>query len=641
MALPKKDFQPIEVKDVNPQTDEDVEKVSFVKDRFLRMQQARSVVDADWNIYQKMLEAIYRPYEDGRSSSVVPLSHAILELFIADCIKIPTEFKFRWETTKYDTQAKALEYVWKYDYRKQNRKKAFRDDDYVCAAFGTSIMYVGFESYFKTQKDFDVDEDLQVTFTPKTFKKEQIVVKSVDIRNFYIDDCAIDSIEQANDCIYVDQISYEKFLNFKNNPLYKNIDKVKPQQYSLEYQPYTTAEQTTKQWDFVKIYRYWNVERDMYVEVANDVLVREHPMMNTMNGEKALPFTVRNLGKRIYSIYGKGLCEWLMMFNSEINNLRELLMDAIRRSNTQVLALGNWLQFNGREFSYDNEILSFDGNFANNFQQITGTPPNQAIFSYMEQLYRDIAIYVGIDIQNIIWWNNQTAFQTEVQREASQKRVNVWLENRDLAYERFADLYKDALQTFFPRKNAEWLYPEIEVEDEELVGQWEDAHFKKRKGMYKFEVTPEILRGDLYVDVFTNSSAPTINAVERQLKLDFMNSLWTIAQWYAVAKQNWIDVDKVLPMNDNLRDMAAEYNLAPVEKDSSEDVKKAKLELLQQLQWMQNGMAWVWEQAPAPDGWAVSAWAPAENMEQGDAIRQTVRQWGQWQLVPNLTPNMW
>ena len=43
-----------------------------------------------------------------------------------------------------------------------------------------------------------------------------------------------------------------------------------------------------------------------------------------------------------------------MMFNSEINNLREMLMDAIRRSNTQVLALGNGLQFNGREFSYDN-----------------------------------------------------------------------------------------------------------------------------------------------------------------------------------------------------------------------------------------------------------------------------------------------
>ena len=108
-------------------------------------------------------------------------------------------------------------------------------------------MYVGFESYFREQKDFKVDDDLNVVFEPRKFKKEQIVVKSVDIRNFYIDDTAIDGIEQANDCIYVEQISYERFMNFKNNPLYKNMDKVKPEQYSLEYQPYTTQEQTTKQ----------------------------------------------------------------------------------------------------------------------------------------------------------------------------------------------------------------------------------------------------------------------------------------------------------------------------------------------------------------------------------------------------------
>ena len=44
-------------------------------------------------------------------------------------------------------------------------------------------------------------------------------------------------------------------------------------------------------------------------------------------------------------------------------------------------------------------------------------------------------------------------------------------------------------------------------------------------------------------------------------------------------------------MNELIRDMAAEYNLSPVEKDSSEDVKKAKLELLSQLQAMQNGIA--------------------------------------------------
>lgn len=641
MGLPISKFKEVKVDNILSQSDEDAQKASYIADRFQRMYENRSVVDKDWAIYQKMLEAVYREYEDERSSSTVPMAQAILELFIADCVKIPTEYKFRGETTKYTTQAKALEYVWKYDYRKKNRKKEFRLDDYVAAAFGTSVMYVWFDSYFKSQKDFTVDDDLTMSFKEKTFKKENIVVKSVDIRNFYIDDSAIDGIESADDCIYTEQISYEKFMNFKKNPLYKNMDKVKPEQYSLEYQPYTTKEQKVKTWDFVKLIRYWNVERDMYCEVANGILVREHPMINTINGEKALPFTVRNLWKKIFSIYGRWLCEGLMMFNSEINNLREMLMDAIRRSNTQVLALWNGLQFNGREFSYDNEILSFDGNFANNFQQITGNPPNQAIFQYMEQLYRDIAIYVWIDVQNILGGTGQTAFQTEVQREASQKRVNVWLENRDLAYERFADLYKDALQTFFPRKDAKWLYPEIEIEDEELVGTGEEQHFKKRKGNYKFQVTPEILRGDLYVDVYTNASAPTISAVERQLKLDFMNSVGAMAQWYAVAKQSGIDLEKILPLNDNLRDMAAEYNLQPVEKDDNEDVKQAKMELLQQLQNAQQAASGTGGYGPEMWGEMVGwneTWA--EEWNEGDQIRQAVR-WG-WEnrLVPNLTPNI-
>lgn len=639
MSLPISKFKEIKIENNLNQSDEDQQKTSFVLDRFQRMVEWRSIVDRDRATYQKMLEAVYREYEDERSSSTVPMAQAILELFIADCVKIPTEYKFRGETTKYLTQAKALEYVWKYDYRRKNRKKEFRLDDYVAAAFGTSVMYVGFESYYKTQKDFNVEEDLSINFNEKTFKKENIVVKSVDIRNFYVDDCAIDWIETADDCIYTEQISYEKFMGFKKNPLYKNMDKVKPEQYSLEFQPYTTKEQSTKAWNFVKVIRYWNVERDMYCEIANGTLVREHPMINTINGEKALPFVIRNLWKKIYSVYGRGLCEGLMMFNSEINNLREMLMDAIRRSNMQVIAIWNGLQFNGREFSYDNEILNFDGNFANNFQQINWTPPNQAIFQYMEQLYRDIAIYVWIDVQNILGWTWQTAFQTEVQREASQKRVNVWLENRDLAYERFADLYKDALQTFFPRKNAEWLYPQIEIEDEELVWTGDKAHFKKRKGNYQFEVTPEILRWDLYVDVYTNASAPTISAVERQLKLDFMNSVWAMAQWYAAAKQSWVDLEKVLPLNDTLREMAAEYNLEPVEKDDNEDVKQAKLELLQQLQQAQQAVSGTWSY------WQWELWAeqPVEQTE-WDRIRQAVswgQQWWQGKLVPNLTPNMW
>ena len=176
--------------------------------------------------------------------------------------------------------------------------------------------------------------------------------------------------------------------------------------------------------------------------------------MSTIEGKKALPFVWRVLSKKDFSLYGIGLCELLLPFNSDINNLREMLMDGIRRSNSQVLAIGNGLNFKNREFSYDNEIMTFDGNLQNNFQQLSGNPPNQAIFGYLEQLYKDISAYVGIDIQNVFGDPNQTAFQTEVQRESSQKRVNVWLTNRDLANERFADLHKDNLQKYFPLKDA-------------------------------------------------------------------------------------------------------------------------------------------------------------------------------------------
>jgi hypothetical protein len=69
-------------------------------------------------------------------------------------------------------------------------------------------------------------------------------------------------------------------------------------------------------------------------------------------------------------------------------------------------------------------------------------------------LYKEIAVYVGIDIQNM-FQNSQTFGQTAIQHEKSQKRIQTWLINRDMAYERLADLHKDNLQEFYPIAKAE------------------------------------------------------------------------------------------------------------------------------------------------------------------------------------------
>lgn len=306
------------------------------------MKQARTAVDKDWDTYQTMIDAIFTPYPDERSSSTVPLASSMIELYVAEAIKIQTEWKFRSETSEHATNAKALEYVWKYDWRTKKRKQVFVDEEYICAGFGTSVKYTGFESSTVKQKDYTIGEDLKPIWKDVEFKDEEIIVKNIDIRDFYIDNTVKTSIEDASDCILIQWLSYEKFKELESNPFYQNIDKVAPRNWSAEDKPFTTVEEEIKTGEYVKLIHYWNVDKDAYMVVANDtMLVREHPLISTINGRKALPFTVRVLGKKNYSIYGRGLCEGLMMFNSEVNNLRELLMDSIRRSNTQTLAIGN------------------------------------------------------------------------------------------------------------------------------------------------------------------------------------------------------------------------------------------------------------------------------------------------------------
>lgn len=53
-----------------------------------------------------------------------------------------------------------------------------------------------------------------------------------------------------------------------------------------------------------------------------------------------------------------------------------------------------------------------------------------------------------------------------------------------------------------------------------------------------------------------------------------------------VAKQAGIDMESVLPMKENIRSIAEDYNLAPQDKDDNEDIVAAKAELRSQLQTM-------------------------------------------------------
>lgn len=584
----------------------DTKLVWHLLQRFTDMKSKRTSVDKNWKLYQQMWESVFIPYSDGRSRSNVPIEMALVEMYVAESQKRKPMWKVEDEESSYKEQARIFEKVWSYDWSKNERNKTLLKDEYICPIFGTSVIYTGYESTSRVIKEMDaVTSDIKFKYKLQT--KNQIIIDSVDIRNFYLDDKAT-CIDNATDCIYIEYIAEETFRNYKLNPFYKNIDSVGAEYTYKDNQVFTvTQERWVASRGYVKLTHYWNKESDMYVTMANEkTIIRNHPIINA---SKSLPFAMRQFSYNPFSAYGRGLCEILMPFKSDLNTLREMLMDAIKRSNNQVIAVGGNLQFDGNYFAYNNQVLKFNGDLnSGNFQQLQGNPPNNAIFSYMESIFKDIAIYSGIDVRNILGFPSQTAYQTAIQKESSLQRINVILDNRDVAYQRVADLHKDNLQMFFPLKLVRKLVPlkedgeteEVEEGEEEVSAEYPKIpvsggkivgkKFVKTKwsGAKLFEITPEMIRGSIMVSVYTNKNAPTLKEVEKEQKMTFYTKMAEIMQAYAVAPE----LEEYIPKKSAIREMADLYDIETVSGDDAE-IKKEKEKLISEIQAMLPQGGWM------------------------------------------------
>jgi hypothetical protein len=400
-------------------------------------------------------------------------------------------------------------------------------------------------------------------------------MKNFDLRRLWIDETAT-SMDDAVDCIATQYISYPNFYSFKLNKSsnYKNLDAITGERNFFDfYLPFVSKEERGNfMTPYVKLTHYYNKVQDAYIVVANDkIVIRD---THILNAKHELPFTIRQFFRNTNSMYGTGMCEILLPFKSEINKLREQLIEAVRRSNNQTIAIGGNLQFDGQQFAYNNQILQFKGQLPGNFQQLSGNPPNQSIFNLLNQLYEDVAVYSGVDLRNILGEPQQTAYQTAVQKESSLHRINNVITNRDEAYQRMANQQLDNIMMYYPRKMARAIvaidenneptetpepsYPTIEMEGKKVSGK----KLVKTEGKTLFEVTPEVIRGDIGVEVYTNLNTPTINEVEKQQLMDFYSQGCVgIANAY-MANPELADLK---PKNEALKDLADKFNIDMLE----------------------------------------------------------------------------
>jgi len=637
-------------------TDKDKQLLGHVTNRFTQMASKRTQIDRNWQMYQMQFEAIYIPYSDWRSRSNVPLEWAIIELFVSEAVSrksIPSFEAIGWTDI---VREEVIKRVWDYDFKTNSREDQLYKAEYLTPMFGTSFYFNGFESSARVIRDPEFIWG-KIVWKKKLLTKNKILLEAVDIRNVYFDERVTD-YEKANDCIYIEYITPEEFLALADNPDWGwNSEAIRSVGTTVKSNQayYTNEERGMNNTGLVEMMHYWNKQSDEYVVVAN----RQATVKETFipYSHKELPITPRQYWYNPFSLYGRGLCEALLNFKSEINTLKEMIMDNVKRSNNSMFAIWGWLTFDWESFGFNNTTVKFEGQLNDaNFRELRWTPPNTAIFDYLQELLREIAMFVWIDPAGIIWTASSTAFETAVKTESALKRVNVVLQNRDMALNHVFKKHLQNLQQFFPIKTAKGLleideetgkaitwqedFPSIMLKDEKFV----NDEFVQFDWKFPFEVKPEYIRGQIDVSVATNFNAPTLKQLKRQNLADFVKLVNEITTAIQMNPALW----QTLKVEEFIKQAAFDYD---VDLDSiggfKDSLSNEKETLMKQIR----AMTGVDTDAELPE-W----WVPAEWEEPAGSPWQAKTPWvlpnvgwdiSTWALPPVRTPitpdinNLW
>jgi len=614
-------LEPLKPKTWYDPSKKDKKTISNIMKRFADMKWARSRIDIDWQTWIEISESKFYPYADWRTRVNVPLFRAIQELFVSEATtrRIDRDLEPVWFSDIDKTEI--MEEVMDYEWNKNKRDEQMTEAEYKCSTIWTCAYFTWFEQSERIINDPVVSDYWDISYTKKLMKQGRIILRTLDIRNVYFDDRTT-SFDDDNDQIYIEYLTPEQLEAEKWNPALKNLDYVWTK--SKTDQVYYTFEDRGKlNQGLIEKMHYWNKQADKYIVIYNrSIVARDGPIPYA---HKELPIVPRQYWFVADSKYGRWLAEACMQFLDKINRLSEMLFDWISRSNNSIFAMWNWLTFDWNKFSFNNQMITFNWQLNdNNFREIKGIAPNQAAFTYLTDLLQEVAIYVGIDVSQIVWQASSTAFETAVKTESSLKRVNVVLTNRDYALQKVFTRHLANLQQFFPLTMVEQI---VEVDSKGKITKWEKTNPKillewkefvpetwklvERPWKFEFEVTPERIRGQMDISVKTNFNAPSLKA----LKQEQMNKFLTDYNLYSQMSLADPNLAKLLKPDDFIKELAFTYDIDLSSiwgfADSITKQKEEIMSIARKMAWAEEdqwALAWMWAvpwQEEQPQEWWV------------------------------------
>ena len=499
--------------------------LTMVYDRFEKMKRKRTDFEDDWNQADKQYQ-MWRPRrhkDDWRANLKLPMTFSVIETAISEMVDQSPGINLLPRKVGQAVNAESLEKIWKYTWEKGNGDieliKFMKD----ALLYGTGIGEEYYRQDVVMKKELE-DFDLELFRPTKWRKREETgfddcYFESIPIWDFFIDPMAT-SLETANDCIKRVRMSFDDFkFRYKKYPNAKKAAGGGPADSPARwFDP-------TKSWgeDEVAVIHYYNKQKDLYLVIANDVMLTPHDNPNPYR-HKDFPF-VRAVDVLLpHSFYGLGEPKIMECLEDELNTIRNMRLDTAHLNIHTMFLVDDKLELDDADL-----VARPHGAIkgpVDSIKPVADKPLKQEAYKEEELLKDDIIRATGIDPRlQALGGKGNTATEISILKESSLKRIRLKLRLMErLALYRLARLRIANIQQFYAIPQIKQIVGE--------AGLLESAEFFRSygayndKGQYRVETAkPEQLTGEFDIIVVPGSTLPISKSLEAQKTINLFDRL--------------------------------------------------------------------------------------------------------------------